>query len=43
MHEQARKFTLVVKEKFPEYFSNKNVLDVGSGDINGNNRFLFTD
>ena len=26
---------------FPEYFANKNVLDVGSGDINGNNKCLF--
>ncbi len=41
MHEQARKFTLFIKEKFPQYFTGKKVLDVGSGDINGNNRFLF--
>lgn len=41
MHVQAKNFTLYVKSIFPEYFVNKNVLDVGSGDINGNNRFLF--
>ena len=41
MHIQARDFTLFVKKIFPNYFVNKNVLDVGSGDINGNNRFLF--
>lgn len=41
MHLEARTFTLFVKEHFPEFFTNKRVLDVGSGDINGNNRFLF--
>lgn len=43
MHEAARKFTEFVKSQFPEFFVGKNVLDVGSGDINGNNRFLFND
>jgi SAM-dependent methyltransferase len=41
MHHQARHFTLFVKHIFPNYFENKKVLDVGSGDINGNNSFLF--
>jgi SAM-dependent methyltransferase len=41
MHEQARNFTLYVKEILPDFFKNKKVLDVGSGDINGNNLFLF--
>jgi SAM-dependent methyltransferase len=41
MHDQARDFTLFVKNILPNYFINKKVLDVGSGDINGNNRFLF--
>jgi SAM-dependent methyltransferase len=41
MHVQARDFTLFVKQILGEFFSNKRVLDVGSGDINGNNRFLF--
>ena len=41
MHEQARDFTLFVKRILSNYFMNKCVLDVGSGDINGNNRFLF--
>ena len=41
MHTQARDFTLFVKSIFFDYFLNKKVLDVGSGDINGNNRFLF--
>jgi SAM-dependent methyltransferase len=41
MHGQARDFTLFVQQLLPRYFSNKLVLDVGSGDINGNNSFLF--
>lgn len=41
MHIQARDFTLFVRSILPSYFINKRVLDVGSGDINGNNRFLF--
>jgi SAM-dependent methyltransferase len=41
MHEQAKRFTEFVKRVLPEFFTNKKVLDVGSGDINGNNRFLF--
>ena len=41
MHIQARDFTIYVKAIFPSYFNNKCVLDVGSGDINGNNNFLF--
>lgn len=32
---------MFVKEILGGYFKNKKVLDVGSGDINGNNRFLF--
>lgn len=43
MHPQARDFTLFVKSILPEYFKNKVVLDVGSGDINGNIRFVFKD
>jgi SAM-dependent methyltransferase len=41
MHEQARRFTLHVKNALSNFFKNKIVLDVGSGDINGNNKFLF--
>jgi SAM-dependent methyltransferase len=41
MHGQARAFTVFVKKILGNYFINKRVLDVGSGDINGNNRFLF--
>lgn len=41
MHKEAKEFTLFVKNILKEYFINKYVLDVGSGDINGNNNFLF--
>ncbi|ALH23085.1 Multiple type acyltransferase domains containing protein [Chrysochromulina ericina virus CeV-01B] len=43
MHIQARNFTIFVKDILPFYFKNKNILDVGAGDINGNNQFLFED
>ena len=43
MHIEARDFTIFVKKMLPFYFNNKNILDVGGGDINGNNRFLFDD
>ena len=41
MHTEARDFTLFVKRIIGYFFFKKVVLDVGSGDINGNNRFLF--
>jgi hypothetical protein len=41
MHPEANHFMLYVKLNFPEFFINKLVLDVGGGDINGNNRYLF--
>ena len=33
MHIQAREFTIFVKKMLPFYFKNKNILDVGAGDI----------
>lgn len=41
MHEQAKRFTLFAKDILKDFFDSKYVLDVGSGDINGNNKFLF--
>lgn len=41
MHPEARDFTLFVKQILNNFFIEKRVLDVGSGDINGNNSFLF--
>lgn len=40
-HVQQQTFCLSVKERFQNHFKNKNVLDCGSLDINGNNRYLF--
>ena len=42
-HPEQREFCISVRNKFPSYFHNKSVLDVGSLDINGNNRYLFND
>jgi SAM-dependent methyltransferase len=42
-HQQQIEFCELVKNKFPNYFENVKVLDIGSLDINGNNRYLFKD
>lgn len=42
-HPEQKVFCSKVKELLPQFFSNKLVLDVGSLDINGNNRYLFED
>jgi hypothetical protein len=42
-HKQQAGFCQYVKERFPLYFKHSNVLDVGSLDINGNNKYLFED
>lgn len=40
-HKEERNFCKSVREKIPSYFTNKKVLEIGSGDINGNNNYLF--
>jgi SAM-dependent methyltransferase len=40
-HDSQKRFCLSVKQRFPDKFNNCDVLDVGSMDINGNNRYLF--
>lgn len=40
-HIEQIDFCKSVKQKFPQYFKNKKVLDVGSLDVNGTNRYLF--
>lgn len=40
-HPAQAKFCLSVKKRFPEFFKDSLVLDIGSLDINGNNRYLF--
>ena len=42
-HAQQIEFCKSVKEKYPSFFKGKMVLDIGSLDINGNNRYLFED
>lgn len=42
-HNEQREFCISVKSKFPEKFKGVSVLDIGSLDINGNNRYLFED
>jgi len=40
-HQSQRDYFFKIKNKFPHLFKNKKVLDVGSLDINGNNRMFF--
>ena len=40
-HVEQVDFCLRVRERWPHLFQNKRVLDCGSLDINGNNRYLF--
>jgi SAM-dependent methyltransferase len=43
MHIQCKDFISYGKNNLPQYFKNVKVLDVGFGDINGNNNYLFED
>jgi SAM-dependent methyltransferase len=40
-HQEQINYLIKIKSKFPEKFSNCSVLDIGSLDVNGNNRHLF--
>lgn len=40
-HKEQKAFCETVKSKYPTYFKDKKVLDIGSLDINGSNRYLF--
>ena len=40
-HKEQADFCTKIRNKYPDLFCCKNVLDVGSLDINGNNRYLF--
>lgn len=40
-HREQREFCEWVRQLHPIHFNNVNVLDIGSLDINGNNRYLF--
>ena len=41
-HKEEREFCKLIKSSLPTFFENQKVLDVGSGDINGNNNYLFS-
>ena len=43
MHHAQKQFCRWVKQKYPHHFKGKKVLDCGSLDVNGNNRYLFDD
>lgn len=43
MHPEARHFLDFVHQNLPQYYQNTKVLDVGGGDVNGNNRHYFKD
>lgn len=40
-HKEQQDFVLSVKEKFPTYFNNKCIVEMGSLDINGSVRYFF--
>jgi SAM-dependent methyltransferase len=40
-HPEQQDFCTQIKNMFPDHFINKDVLDVGSQDINGTNKYLF--
>lgn len=42
-HIEQQFYLSEIKRRFPDYFSGVKVLDIGSLDINGNNRYLFND
>lgn len=41
MHPEATEFLKRVKCLMPQFFTNTTIIDIGAGDINGNNRHLF--
>ena len=42
-HIEQQNYLTSIKNRFPESFTGVKVLDIGSLDINGNNRYLFSD
>lgn len=41
MHKRVKQFCENIRTLYPDWFTGKDVLDCGSLDINGNNRYLF--
>lgn len=42
-HKSQRRMCESIRKKFPDFFKNKKILDIGSLDINGSNKYLFED
>jgi SAM-dependent methyltransferase len=42
-HQQQKDFCQSLKQRIPQFFSNRFVIDMGSLDVNGNNQYLFDD
>jgi len=42
-HPNQQKYCEDIKKRFSDFFRNKKILDIGSLDVNGNNRYLFED
>jgi SAM-dependent methyltransferase len=41
MHKSVQRYCEAIRRRYPAFFNSKAVLDCGSLDINGNNRYLF--
>lgn len=41
MHKEQKEFCEWVREAYPSFFNNRDVVDIGSKSINGDNRYLF--
>ena len=42
-HKEQQEYFESVKERFPDRFVRKTVLDIGSYDLNGTNEYLFSE
>lgn len=40
-HHQQQQYIITIKQRYPDFFRNRRVLDIGSLDINGSNRGYF--
>ena len=40
-HKEQKNYFELIKQRFPEVFHHKKVLDIGSYDLNGTNSYLF--
>lgn len=42
-HKEQQEYFELIKERFPDRFAGKTVLDIGSFDVNGTNEYLFSE